>query len=619
MGSPRINNTFPVGANTEGNSGVVSAEKKLRNMVSSYANLDPNFEALPSRSDSKKLIKLIVKDKYEEKNMPSSAISYFYPHSASISSSNLSSELDLNKDGEVDKPFSLTSTLPPSILTSSFEVSSELDARLDVNEALRQRNFWIKTLRELELGKPARGSEWTEGESEWTEGIKDTNELQKKIENWSQIFSGAYDKWTKLIKSGWKNWDNWKQQEILHWAISHQDDKLAESLLRLGGDVNSPDRAGILLVHVIASEGGLPLLQHVWRMGAELNRPNASGKMAWQIALMRGNQKVIPFLLKNSKDSAGNPPPHIAAIDGDMILLHHLMKMKADFNMLNQNKQTVAQVAKGNHGVMHFLAGCYLRNDYIPMHNVDKDLLVGYMGSHDNRWVVINNSIISKDVYMLDSLFNYWSINPNAKNNYGNRPIHLAAKVGGIEVLKFFVERGANLNALNSFKKTALQVADDSGNTEIRDYIKTLYLNGQFIPQHAPDKLLLAKYMSSNETKQTLCRAIDRDDIQMVNALLKLRIDVNFQADKDKNTPAHLAAKTGNQEILKILLDAGANPNVKNAKDELVLKIALNSKNSESINLLKDFYSRRPRLLAEAQYMAAVQWDSEMIECIIGR
>ena len=58
-----------------------------------------------------------------------------------------------------------------------------------------------------------------------------------------------------------------------------------------------------------------------------------------------------------------------------------------------------------------------------------------------------------------------------------------------------------------------------------------------------------------------LCSAVQKADIEAVQALLKSGSDANG-ADSRGETALHLAAKLGGLAFVKILLDAGANPNV---------------------------------------------------------
>jgi ankyrin repeat protein len=53
------------------------------------------------------------------------------------------------------------------------------------------------------------------------------------------------------------------------------------------------------------------------------------------------------------------------------------------------------------------------------------------------------------------------------------------------------------------------------------------------------------------------------DHIEIVKMLIKAKSDINLQ-DEEGDTPLHLAYKKNNPEIIKLLLESGANPELQN-------------------------------------------------------
>jgi ankyrin repeat protein len=73
----------------------------------------------------------------------------------------------------------------------------------------------------------------------------------------------------------------------------------------------------------------------------------------------------------------------------------------------------------------------------------------------------------------------------------------------------------------------------------------------------------------------------------IIDAILSKRSDVN-SADTQNLTPLMYAARSGNLYNVKILLDYGANPKLKNLKGQTALDLARNENMNECIEMLMD-------------------------------
>ena len=63
--------------------------------------------------------------------------------------------------------------------------------------------------------------------------------------------------------------------------------------------------------------------------------------------------------------------------------------------------------------------------------------------------------------------------NVNARNDEGNTPLHKAAKKGHLEVVKYLVEYRADVNAINDNGESVLDWAVASENWELVNYLKS--------------------------------------------------------------------------------------------------------------------------------------------------
>ena len=148
----------------------------------------------------------------------------------------------------------------------------------------------------------------------------------------------------------------------------------------------------------------------------------------------------------------------------------------------------------------------------------------------------------------------------NPKEN-GNTPLHTAVNNWYDEVVELLLANGANVNKVNDDGKTPLHVA-------CKKYGKSSIV-----------KLLIEKGANVNEPEH--------------NAF--------------ENTPLHLAAMNKsdfgflgsnkgneeNEEIARLLLEAGGNPEVKNAKGYTVMELAESWRNPGVVEILKTHIQKK--------------------------
>lgn len=93
-----------------------------------------------------------------------------------------------------------------------------------------------------------------------------------------------------------------------------------------------------------------------------------------------------------------------------------------------------------------------------------------------------------------------------------------------------------------------------------------------------------------DEARSIMFAAISKGDKGTLNQLLAMNVDVNFCLDG--TTPIHLATEKGYSEIVRILIDHGANFRLKDAAGRRPLEIALTRKFIQTTEIL--FEANRP-------------------------
>lgn len=173
----------------------------------------------------------------------------------------------------------------------------------------------------------------------------------------------------------------------------------------------------------------------------------------------------------------------------------------------------------------------------------------------DKGYTPLHTSVLDgqylTSVYLLDH-----GAQPNAANERGLTPLHCAAEKGRQEQLHLLISKGAEVDA-QSLRGTPLQCAAADG---MKNAVKMLLDN------HANPNSV------SQQMHTPLALAIRANSIDCARLLLKAGADPNMGSHGI--TPLVVAVCEGQTEIIRCLLKAGADPNVTNIYDFTPLEMA---------------------------------------------
>ncbi len=179
-------------------------------------------------------------------------------------------------------------------------------------------------------------------------------------------------------------------------------------------------------------------------------------------------------------------------------------------------------------------------------------------------------------------------VNPNMIGKY-QTPIHVAVLRCSIPIVKMLVEYGADINALNYEKNTALDLAVHQQDQDmviiLLDYgalidignVPTIYA-AALHKEKEIIKLLYDRGASidaqNNEGRTALFFAVSSDSVEIANLLLRLEAKVNIR-DHDGNFPIHLSVSHAkNIDMVELLYDYGADLDAQDHKGKTVLSLA---------------------------------------------
>ena len=327
-------------------------------------------------------------------------------------------------------------------------------------------------------------------------------------------------------------------------AIRMSSIGIAELLIQYGADVNGQTLDGYTPLHQAVQAKDSALVKLLLTHGADPRIPNSKGETPYDLAkeeikevffeyfsrgkdlgeeLIRtseeGDEEYVKWLLErganvNAATSDGVTTLHIAVREGFIELVRLLLEHGADAEVVD---------SKGN------------RPRDLASEEIKEVIFEHYARGKDLGEELIRASEEGDEEYVKWLLERGADV--NAATSDGNTALHLAAQKGHTDIVKLLLEYGADPLASNVRGKRAY---DLSSNEEIKE--------------------ILFKHVSKGKDLNIeLLEASKGGDLEYAKWLIKKKTNPNITL-YDGNTPLHLAAQQGHLNIVKLLLDNGADP-----------------------------------------------------------
>lgn len=163
----------------------------------------------------------------------------------------------------------------------------------------------------------------------------------------------------------------------------------------------------------------------------------------------------------------------------------------------------------------------------------------------------------------------------------GTTPLMLAAAMGQEEIVAALLNADAALNTADKMGGTALMYASSKGQAGI---VNTLLQHGAAVNLKSPHDDL-------DSTALTLAAGNGHDTV--LGLLLKAGADIDWRTERDGLSALMLAATLGHEHAVRVLLAAGANPDLNDRQGNTACELAATNGHHAVAKILDDIFLAR--------------------------
>ncbi len=375
---------------------------------------------------------------------------------------------------------------------------------------------------------------------------------------------------------------------LMH-AVTHDKPNMVQLLLKAGADITLKDKGGKTAIDYIP-----PHNQGVYIRifsAAGVGEKQFIVNVFWSL-LNRYTEQGFLHLLKNCinvnmRDDNGRTPLMVAARNGYSAKVKHLIDYGADIDATDDDGMTA---------LMHAST-----KDSFHTLEVLLDANANVYSRDKNGYTALAHAALNKNKSQFEQLINKYTLDYNYRNKkyrqdfltkYGSdvskairilrdkidgfnsdndSDLHLAAYHGYLNLTKYLLYTGTDVNIINGSEETALMQAAQKGHDRVINLLCNYGANENALSLHSETALMLAIGKSSLETVKQLFT----------------RKNVNLQ-DSENRTALMRAAALGKTAIVDYLIKNGAYAFTLDNDENDALDYALNNDRTDTALLLKE-------------------------------
>ena len=293
----------------------------------------------------------------------------------------------------------------------------------------------------------------------------------------------------------------------LHYASEKRDTNALVLLCDKGANIDAKDKKGQTPLMLAFKNVEMKIVRILLEKGANINAVDKEDRTVLMLETIRSDKYSVEFLLKNGAninavDKEGRTALMLATIKSDRQIVRLLLEKGANINAVNKEGKTALMLAKNDtiYGLLHKNGKTPLQ---LSLEQNRKELAEKHLLKIMNEVLNIENNEerLSRMVKIIKT-YNDYKI-PIDDIYIKDIPLlHYVAHKGYKNILELLLSKGASINKVDKYGKTALNIARENNKNNI---VELLEKNSKKFEPSAPlyNNLIRNQNINKNSNNTT--------------------------------------------------------------------------------------------------------------------